>query len=199
MKFDQTLLVVYFGLEFVSCIILQTYILKLINANHKSREENLHSPSYEEEGTELRFISRCTEMHISFFSGGSMNQRLDDRKLPTCFSRDSEYPNHWFGHLLLCFLFYSHWKNHHMHLALVMVLIICIDRYQLPDVKMLAKWPGCDKNIHWIEKGAWRHGNPAQGKTCDGHGKLPISFKSTLSYSDVIFSLMSLSFHDQHC
>ena len=108
MKFDQPLLVVYFGLEFVSCIILQTCILKLINANHKDREENLHSPSYEEEGTELRFISRCTKMHIGFFSGGQRIHVWMTGKLPTCFSRDSEYPNHWFGHLLLCFLFYSH-------------------------------------------------------------------------------------------
>ena len=116
-------------------------------------------------------------------------------KLPTCFSRDSEYPNHWFGHLLLCFLFYSHWKNHLTHLALIMVLIIYVNRYQLTDnVKMLAIWPGCDKNIHWIEKWARRHGNPAPGKTCDGHGKLPISFKSTLSHSDVFFSVMSLGF-----
>ena len=41
----------------------------------------MHSPSYEEEGTELRFISCCIKMHIGFFSGGLTNPRLDDRKI----------------------------------------------------------------------------------------------------------------------
>ena len=122
-------------------------------------------------------------------------------KLQTCFSRDSECPNHsrWIWHLSFSLLFYAHWKKHHMHLAVIMVPIICVDRYHLPDNdEMLAKWPGCETNIHWIEKWAWRHGNPARGKTCDGHGKSPISFKSTLSHSDVSFSVISPRFHDKY-
>ena len=119
-------------------------------------------------------------------------------KLQTCFSRDSECLNHstWIWHLSFSFLFYAHWKKHHMHLAVIIVLIICVDRYQLPDNdEMLTKWPGCEINIHWIEKWAWRHENPAQGKTWDGHGKLPIFFKSMLSHSDVFFSVISPRFH----
>ena len=93
-------------------------------------------------------------------------------KLQTCFSRDSECLNHsrWIWHLSFSLLFYAHWKKHHMHLAVIMVFIICVDRHHLPDNdEMLAKWPGCETNIHWIEKWAWRHGNPARGKTWDGH------------------------------
>ena len=121
-------------------------------------------------------------------------------KFQTCFSKGSESLNHstWIWHFSFSYLFYAHWKKHHMHLAVIMVLIICVDRYQLPDNDEMAKWPGSETNIHWIEKWAWRRENPAQGKTCDGHGKLPISFKSTLSHSDV-FSVISLRFHDQHC
>ena len=82
-------------------------------------------------------------------------------KLQTCFSRDSEHLNHstWIWHLSFSFFFYAHWKKHHMHLAVIMVLIICVDRYQLPDNDdILAKWPGRETNIHWIEKWAWGNG-----------------------------------------
>ena len=81
MKFDQTVIVVYFRLEYVSCTILQTHVLELMKGIHSGGEKNLHSVADEEEGTELRFISCCTKMHISSFSGGSTTPRFDDRKI----------------------------------------------------------------------------------------------------------------------
>ena len=53
MKFDQTVIVVYFRLEYVSCTILQTHVLELMKGIHSGGEKNLHSVEDEEEGTEL--------------------------------------------------------------------------------------------------------------------------------------------------
>ena len=64
------MIVVYFRLEYVSCTILQTYVLELTKGVHSGGDKNLLSAADEEEGTELRFISYCTKMHISSFSGG---------------------------------------------------------------------------------------------------------------------------------
>ena len=85
------MIVVYFRLEYVSYIILQTYVLKLINAIHLGGEKNLHSAS-DEEGTEFRFISRCTKMHISSFSGGLTNPRFDDREIPNLLQQGFRKP-----------------------------------------------------------------------------------------------------------
>ena len=43
MKFDQTVIVVYFRLEYVSCTILQTHALELMKGIHSGGEKNLHS------------------------------------------------------------------------------------------------------------------------------------------------------------
>ena len=43
MKFDQTVIVVYFRLEYVSCTILQTHVLGLMKGIHSGGEKNLHS------------------------------------------------------------------------------------------------------------------------------------------------------------
>ena len=101
MKFDQTVIVVYFRLEYVSCTILQTHVLELMKGIHSGGEKNLHSVA-DEEGTELRFISCCTKMHISSFSGGSTNPRFDDRKIANLLQRGFRMP-----------------KTQHMDLALV--------------------------------------------------------------------------------
>ena len=73
------MIVVYFRLEYVSCTILQTCVLELTKGVHSGGDKNLHSAADEEENTELRFISCCTKVHISSFSGGSTNPRFDDR------------------------------------------------------------------------------------------------------------------------
>lgn len=101
MKFDQTVIVVYFRLEYVSCTILQTHVLELMKGIHSGGEKNLHSVA-DEEGTELRFISCCTKMHISSFSGGSTNPRFDDRKIANLLQQGFRMP-----------------KTQHMDLALV--------------------------------------------------------------------------------
>ena len=101
MKFDQTVIVVYFRLEYVSCTILQTHVLGLMKGIHSGGEKNLHSVA-DEEGTELRFISCCTKMHISSFSGGSTNPRFDDRKIANLLQQGFRMP-----------------KTQHMDLALV--------------------------------------------------------------------------------
>lgn len=101
MKFDQTVIVVYFRLEYVSCTILQTHVLELMKGIHLGGEKNLHSVA-DEEGTELRFISCCTKMHISSFSGGSTNPRFDDRKIANLLQQGFRMP-----------------KTQHMDLALV--------------------------------------------------------------------------------
>ena len=98
------MIVVYFGLENVSCTILQTYVLKLIKGIHLGGEKNLHSASDEEEGTELRFISCCTKMHIDSLSGGSTNPRFDDRKIANLLQQGFRMP-----------------KPQHMNLALVLL------------------------------------------------------------------------------
>ena len=101
MKFDQTVIVVYFRLEYVSCTILQTHVLELMKGIHSGGEKNLYSVA-DEEGTELRFISCCTKMHISSFSGGSTNPRFDDRKIANLLQQGFRMP-----------------KTQHMDLALV--------------------------------------------------------------------------------
>ena len=101
MKFDQTVIVVYFRLEYVSCTILQTHVLELMKGIYSGGEKNLHSVA-DEEGTELRFISCCTKMHISSFSGGSTNPRFDDRKIANLLQQGFRMP-----------------KTQHMDLALV--------------------------------------------------------------------------------
>ena len=101
MKFDQTVIVVYFRLEYVSCTILQTHVLELMKGIHSGGEKNLHSVA-DEEGTELRFISCCTKMHTSSFSGGSTNPRFDDRKIANLLQQGFRMP-----------------KTQHMDLALV--------------------------------------------------------------------------------
>ena len=101
MKFDQTVIVVYFRLEYVSCTILQTHVLELMKGIHSGGEKNLHSVA-DEEGTELRFISCCTKMHISSFSGGSTNPRFDDREIVNLLQHGFRMP-----------------KTQHMDLALV--------------------------------------------------------------------------------
>ena len=103
MKFDQTVIVVYFRLEYVSCTILQTHVLELMKGIHSGGEKNLHSVA-DEEGTELRFISCCTKMHISSFSGGSTNPRFDDRKIANLLQQGFRMP-----------------KTQHMDLALVLL------------------------------------------------------------------------------
>ena len=102
MKFDQTVIVVYFRLEYVSCTILQTHVLELMKGIHSGGEKNLHSVADEEEGTELRFISCCTKMHISSFSGGSTTPRFDDREIANLLQQGFRMP-----------------KTQHMDLALV--------------------------------------------------------------------------------
>ena len=69
--------------------------------NHSGGVKNLHSVA-DEEGTELRFISCCTKMHISSFSGGSTNPRFDDRKIANLLQQGFRMP-----------------KTQHMDLALV--------------------------------------------------------------------------------
>ena len=75
------MIVVYFRLEYVSCTILQTYVLELTKGVHSGGDKNLLSASDEEEGTESRFRSCFTKMHISSFSGGSTTPRFDDREI----------------------------------------------------------------------------------------------------------------------
>ena len=96
------MIVVYFRLEYVSCTILQTCVLELTKGVHSGGDKNLHSAADEEEGTELRFISCCTKMHISSFSGGSTNPRFDDRKIVNLLQHGFRMP-----------------KTQHMDLALV--------------------------------------------------------------------------------
>ena len=96
------MIVVYFRLENVSCTILQICVLKLIKGIHLGGEKNLYSASDEGEGTELRFISCCTKMHINSFSGGSTNPRFDDRKIANLLQQGFRMP-----------------KTQHMDLALV--------------------------------------------------------------------------------
>ena len=98
------MIVVYFGLENVSCTILHTYVLKSIKGIHLGGEKNLHSASDEEEGTELRFISCCTKMHIGSLSGGSTTPRFDDRKIANLLQQGFRMP-----------------KTQHMDLALVLL------------------------------------------------------------------------------
>ena len=101
MEFDQTLIVVYFRLEYVSCTSLQTYVLDLTEGIHVGGEKNLLFAS-DEEGTELRFRSCCTKMHISSFSGGSTTPRFDDREIANLLQQGFRMP-----------------KTQHMDLALV--------------------------------------------------------------------------------
>ena len=96
------MIVVYFRLEYVSCTILQTCVLELTKGVHSGGDKNLHSAADEEEGTELRFISCCTKMHISSFSGGLTNPRFDDRKIANLLQQGFRMP-----------------KTQHMDLALV--------------------------------------------------------------------------------
>ena len=103
MKFDQTVIVVYFRLEYVSCTILQTHVLELMKGIHSGGEKNLHSVA-DEEGTELRFISCCTKMHISSFSGGSTNPRFDDRKIANLLQQGFRMPKPQQMDLALVFL-----------------------------------------------------------------------------------------------
>ena len=96
------MIVVYFRLGYVSCTILQTCVLELTKGVHSGGDKNLHSAADEEEGTELRFISCCTKVHISSFSGGSTNPRFDDRKIANFLQQGFRMP-----------------KTQHMDLALV--------------------------------------------------------------------------------
>ena len=58
-----------------------------------------------------------------------------------------------------------------------MVVLLKIYQFQVLDHdEQLAKWPGCETNIHWFKKSAERHGNPAQGETCDEHNNLCLCF-----------------------
>ena len=95
---------VYFRLEYVSCTILQTYVLELTKGVHSGGDKNLHSAPDEEEGTELRFISCCTKMHISSFSGGSTNPRFDDRKIANLLQQGFRMPKPQQMDLALVFL-----------------------------------------------------------------------------------------------
>ena len=57
------------------------------------------------------------------------------------------------------------------------LLIHQIYQFQVSDHdELLAKWPRCETNICWVKKSAERHGNPAQGETCDEHDNLWFSF-----------------------
>ena len=96
------MIVVYFRLGYVSCTILQSCVLELTKGVHSGGDKNLHSAADEEEGTELRFISCCTKVHISSFSGGSTNPRFDDRKIANFLQQGFRMP-----------------KTQHMDLALV--------------------------------------------------------------------------------
>ena len=86
------MIVVYFRLGYVSCTILQTCVLELTKGVHSGGDKNLHSAPDEEEGTELRFISCCTKMHISSFSGGSTNPRFDDREIANLLQQGFRMP-----------------------------------------------------------------------------------------------------------
>ena len=104
------MIVVYFRLEYVSCTILQTCVLELTKGVHSGGDKNLHSAADEEEGTELRFISCCTKMHISSFSGGSTNPRFDDKKIANLLQQGFRMPKtqHMDLDMSLSFLFYAH-------------------------------------------------------------------------------------------
>ena len=152
---------VYLWLEYVLLYYSSNLYFKIDQRNPFGCGKHLHSPSDEEEGTELRFISRCTKMHISYFFRwlNEFTFAWQEFVSGTCFSGDSECPNRstWIisCSLVLLFPLYSNWRKYHMHLAVIKVLIIWVDRYQLPhNDGMLAKWPGCETNVHWTEKWA---------------------------------------------
>ena len=95
-----------------------------------------------------------------------------EEKLQTYSSRDTECLNHntWTISCKLTFLF-SAWSEPQESWAAMphkMVVLIQIYKFQVPDhEELLAKWPRCETNIYWFKKSAERHGNPAQGETCD--------------------------------
>ena len=81
---------------------LTTNRQELTKGVHSVGDKNLLSASDEEEGTELRFRSCCTKMHISSFSGGSTTPRFDDREIANLLQQGFRMP-----------------KTQHMDLALV--------------------------------------------------------------------------------
>ena len=105
-----------------------------------------------------------------------------EEKLQTYSSKDTECPNHntWMISCKLTFLF-SAWSESHESWAAMppkVMVLIKIYQFQVPDHdELLGKWPRCETNIYWFKKSAERHGNPAQGETCDEHNNLWLSFR----------------------
>ena len=124
-------------------------------------------------------FSRTVWFPVIIFQAVRLIREWMEEKLQTYSRRDTECLNHntWMISCKLTSLYSARSEPQESWAVMPhkMVVLIQIYQFQVPDHdELLEKWPRCETNIYWVEKSAERHGNPAQGETCDEHDNLSV-------------------------